>query len=209
MRAVRRRTRRQLSVALLGVAVALTLGLGLGGCGGEGGGEDVATAGDASAADSDENDTASDDLSPEEMQDKMRQFAACMREEGIDMPDPQFEQGEDGRGRVTFGMPAQGSGGAPDREKVEAARTKCQHLMPNGGEMARADPEMEEKMRAFARCMRENGVPNFPDPEPGGGTRIGPGEGIDPRDPAFQEARKKCEEFRPGDGPGSGARGGT
>ena len=47
---------------------------------------------------------------------------------------------------------------------------------------AEIDPEMQDKMLEFAKCMRDNGV-DFPDPDfSGGGGRIqigGPG-GIDP-----------------------------
>src|SRR5579859_2551434 len=30
-------------------------------------------------------------------------------------------------------------------------------------------PDIREAALAFSRCMRANGVPNFPDPQPGGG----------------------------------------
>ena len=62
---------------------------------------------------------------------------------------------------------------------------------------------------AFAKCMRSNGVPNFPDPTfqtgPGGGlgVRIG-GPGIDPSSPAFKSAQQACGSII-GKGPGPGA----
>lgn len=45
----------------------------------------------------------------------------------------------------------------------------------------------------FAECMRENGMPDFPDPDSGGGpVMVGPGNEIDPNDPAFQDANQAC-----------------
>jgi hypothetical protein len=48
---------------------------------------------------------------------------------------------------------------------------------------------------AFARCMRANGVPNFPDPAAGGGFQL---NGIDPASPAFQAAQARCERLMAG-----------
>ncbi|MGH2864949.1 MAG: hypothetical protein ACRDJX_06830 [Solirubrobacteraceae bacterium] len=57
---------------------------------------------------------------------------------------------------------------------------------------------------AFAKCMRANGLPNFPDPS-GGGFRFKRGAGVDPASPAFHAARAKCKKFMPDiGGPGSG-----
>jgi hypothetical protein len=59
----------------------------------------------------------------------------------------------------------------------------------------------------FARCMRANGVPNFPDPN-GRGGQLGPDSGIDPASAAFQSAvNGPCRSLAPAewvsDGPGS------
>ncbi len=53
---------------------------------------------------------------------------------------------------------------------------------------------------AFAKCMRANGVPNFPDPSSGGGVNIG-GSGINPLSPSFKLAQAKCRHELPGGGP--------
>jgi hypothetical protein len=56
---------------------------------------------------------------------------------------------------------------------------------------------------AYSRCMRTNGVPNFPDPNPGGGFDLG--AGIDPSSPAFKAAQAKCQKNLQGGGlPGPG-----
>ncbi len=61
--------------------------------------------------------------------------------------------------------------------------------------------KLQQAMIAFAKCMRSNGVPNFPDPNASGGFPLR--AGIDPRSPAVSAARAKCRQFLP-PGPGSG-----
>jgi hypothetical protein len=61
----------------------------------------------------------------------------------------------------------------------------------------------EQAAVAFAKCMRANGVPDFPDPTAGGGFFFRRSAGIDPSSPAFKAARAKCHELLPGGGPPS------
>lgn len=180
-----RRTRR----AVWAVAAAV-LALALAGCGGDGGdGGGIASAGGAaSAAPGASPSAAKDDYQA------MLDFTECMRGEGVEMPDPEPGGGVQLRFQGT------------DPAKVEAAMTKCRPLMPNGGELRQADPERIEKARQYSRCMRDNGVPEFPDPDPQTGgimLRAGPGSGLDPNDPTFAAAQKTCEKLRPVP-PGSG-----
>ncbi len=53
---------------------------------------------------------------------------------------------------------------------------------------------------AFSNCMRSNGVPNFPDPKPGGGLQF-PVSGGNLASPAFRSAQAKCRKLLPGGGP--------
>jgi hypothetical protein len=158
--------------------------------------EGVATAGGAptSTATGNNSNTGADDGDTGE---KMRRFASCMREHGIDMPDPEVDS--EGRVRMQIGGGPNEGGTPPDREKFEAARKECQQYLPNGGEPPKMDPEQVEQARQFARCMRENGVPNFPDPQADGSVRIeaGPGTGIEPNSQAFKDAQAKCEQYMP------------
>jgi hypothetical protein len=148
--------------------------------------------------------SASPSMSPE---DALVAYAECMREHGIDMPDPTYEEGENGEVRI-------GIGGGPgarddvDKEEFIEAETACRHLMtavmPAGrGEMS---PEDEEKLLQFARCMREHGI-DMPDPNANGGMvfEVGPSEGgeggkagIDPNDADFQAAQEACGDLLPG-----------
>ena len=53
---------------------------------------------------------------------------------------------------------------------------------------------------AFSDCMRSAGVPNFPDPKPGGGFEF-PVTGGNLASPAFRSAQAKCRKLLPGGGP--------
>ena len=118
-------------------------------------------------------------------------FARCMRENGVDVPDPQTG----GNGLVKM---APGAGPLPSEEKLAEADKKCGHLMEGSGPR-NLSPEdrsrLKDAMVAFAKCMRDNGV-DMPDPEPGEGggfrVRVGAGE-LDPQSPQFQAAEKKCQ----------------
>lgn len=98
----------------------------------------------------------------------MVQFAKCMRENGIDMPDP--KQGDNG-GVMIEAMPGDGGdAGPPDMEKMNAAHEACKKHLPNGGDFKPPSPEDQDKMRQQAKCMRDKGH-DWPDPKfEGGGT---------------------------------------
>jgi len=143
-------------------------------------------------------------------QERMRQFTQCMRDNGIDMKDA--EVSEDGGFSIQIG-PGQGAAPADqgpskeDQDKMQKAMQACQKYAPFGGEMGKPNPEMQEKMRQFAKCMRDNGVGNFPDPQEDGGIMIqggGPGstDGLNPDDPTFKAAQEKCQSLLPNGGAG-------
>ncbi|MEW5991123.1 MAG: hypothetical protein AB1736_07215 [Chloroflexota bacterium] len=201
---------RQPLVSLPLLAATLVVALVAMACGGSAGpgvatleSADPAASGDATPAPS---------VDPEEA---ALAFAECMRDHGIDMPDPQIDS--NGNMRVTIG--AGGNIGEIDRETMEAAQEACRELLPGAG-LARPGgreltPEDEERILAFAECMREHGI-DVPDPQFGGGggfIRVGPGAGgdddgqagdgpaFDPNDEDFQAAQEACRELLPGFGP--------
>jgi hypothetical protein len=129
-------------------------------------------------------------------------FAQCMRDHGVQMQDP--EVGDGGEFRVQIGG-APGDGGTPpDRSKVDAAMKECQKYMPGGGEMRKPSPEDIEKLREMAECMRANGVPNFPDPDPNGGGLMIDGNKMGDQE-TFKKAMDKCAQYGPKGGPGGGS----
>jgi hypothetical protein len=158
---------------VLGVAAALTMALAA--CGTS----DATTPGVASAG-GDATASAEPSLSREE---RGLKWAQCMRENGIDVPDPKPGQGV----RLTLRPGSE--------QQMEKARAACKEWEPAGGE--RGGGRNDERLRAMAACMRENGVENFPDPE-NGMMRITPEVG---EDPDFDKAREKCEFDRVGPGP--------
>jgi hypothetical protein len=129
-------------------------------------------------------------------EEQAQAFVDCMREQGIDMPDPD----------------PNGEGGLLDlqeldipREELQPALDACREYAPfgdNAGEPL--DAETLAQMTEFAQCMRDNGI-DVPDPDPNGGFGLGEGD-IDPQDPDFQAAIEACQdllaEFRPGAGGG-------
>jgi hypothetical protein len=126
----------------------------------------------------------------------MLDFARCMREHGIDMPDPQFNGG-----RVT--MRAGGKNTDPDT--MRAADKACSKYRDQVKPPELSSAEKEEFKKAAlanARCMRAHGIENFPDPtfDSNGGAqiRIGKGSGLDPDDPKFQKAQEACQATMPG-----------
>ena len=75
-----------------------------------------------------------------------------------------------------------------------------------GSGSAPSQTQLQQDALKYAECMRANGVPNFPDPEPGGGFLFQVGTGIDPSSPAFKATQAKCKKLMPGGGPpGPGA----
>ncbi|MBE1500608.1 outer membrane murein-binding lipoprotein Lpp [Amycolatopsis lexingtonensis] len=166
--------RTRIVVAAIGAALLLA------GCGGQG--DDAAKVASISTPPKSGGPTAADNSGKSD-EDKMRDFAKCMREHGVDMPDPK-PAGDGGGMAITLG------GEGADGTKIEAAQKECRHLMPNGGEMKPPSAEELDKMRKDAKCMREHGI-DMPDPDPSGkGTmRVG-GPGDDPK--KFEEAAKAC-----------------
>ena len=90
-------------------------------------------------------------------------FAQCMREEGINFPDPTFD---------IDGNPQFDNVDVENEEEFEEAFTNCEDILRNAlPEQFDLDPEVEAALvdasLEFSQCMREEGISNFPDPTPG------------------------------------------
>jgi hypothetical protein len=194
------RTIRLLALALAAIALFTA-------CSGAASTPGVATLDDPSA-------TMSPGASPaasKDPQEAMLAYAQCMRENGVDMPDPQVVDDGDGQMGFSIGGPGNDSGGRqPSKDEFEKADSACRHFLANmvqdkGGPQMSA--EDQDKVLAFARCMREHGV-DMPDPDfSGGGVMIkgGPGDGgsrpdFDPSSDEFQAAQEACQSLLPGGG---------
>jgi hypothetical protein len=188
--------------ARLGPAV-VALALLAAACGGGAENADgVATAGNGSAAKN------ASDKEKSDPQQAGLDFAKCMREHGVDMPDPLAGEG----GRIMIG-PSMGSSGEVSAASgppvgFEEADKACRHILEDliGEGGPPLDPKEQDRALKFAQCMREHGV-DMPDPDfSGGGIRMqigGPGSGgIDPGSSTFQDAQKACGSlFGPGERP--------
>jgi hypothetical protein len=123
-------------------------------------------------------------------------YSRCMRAHGITkFPDP------DSHGDLGLNA-GPGSGIDPNSPQFKAADRACKHLMPapNAGQAAKDRPALLR----YARCMRAHGIPDFPDPEPGGGFSIKASRGsdLDPNNPIYKAADRACTHYMPGGGHG-------
>jgi hypothetical protein len=182
MRRTRRRSPRRTLVAL---GLGLMLGLGAAACGGSPDSGGVATLGGDGAGD---QQTGGSGTARKDPQEAALEFAKCMREHGVDMPDPEVDS--QGRIRVTV----RAGRGQADPKKLNEAQQACGHLMGGGGDgPGRLDPKAQDAMLAFARCMREHGI-DMPDPT-GNGLLFNSkrGQGPDPSSSKFKEAERACD----------------
>ncbi|RVX41796.1 hypothetical protein EDD27_4367 [Nonomuraea polychroma] len=123
------------------------------------------------------------------------QFAKCMREHGINMPDPKIDEGN-----FQISLPR---GVTP--EKAEKAHKACEHLIESAiPEGEKPSAEDHDQMVKFAQCMREHGI-DMADPKPGEPMRIKMRGGSKEK---MEAAHKACEEHAPGGKGGSFTRGG-
>jgi hypothetical protein len=169
-----------------GFMIGLLLMLGIAGCAGTSGGSGVARASKPPGASASPKPAGTGDE-----QEQMLKFAQCMREHGIQMDDPKPGEG--------IKLP-----GVVDPQKADAAMQACKQYLPGGGEPNKPDPGQLEQLRKYAQCMRDQGIKNFPDPDPNEGLKLDPGKlGIQPNDPKFAAAQQACAKYQPA-GPSGG-----
>jgi len=124
-------------------AAAAAAQLVLGACS-SAGGDDVASAGgENNAADP----AATESAAPLDEDAQALVFAECMRENGVDMPDP-------GPGQQGLVDAFRSVAGDYDRATLNQAITACQDLMPQYAQQQHTD----EAMLELAECLREQGL---------------------------------------------------
>lgn len=169
----KRRLRRTSSMAVLVTAVALVAGA----CGGsdkEGDGGDSAASSQSTSQSSEKT--------------QMLAYAKCMRSNGVaDFPDPQAQGG--------LTLP---KGVDPKSDAFKKADDQCKSQRPDRGGSGEGGDAPSQEQLDFAKCMRENGVPKFPDPQSAGGM-LEQGSGIDIKSPEYQKANEACKKYLPGD----------
>jgi hypothetical protein len=164
-------------VAVLALALAVTA------CGGGDKRDGVASLGDGKAT------STTSPGGGKDSKQQMLAYARCMRQQGMNVPDPKF----DAAGRAAMQMP---SGVGPDDPKLKAAEQACKQYLPGGGEPEKPDPQTQQQMLAYARCMRQHGI-DIPDPKPGEGIGVDGSKGVNPDDPKFKAADQACQQYMP------------
>ncbi|MFJ8660004.1 hypothetical protein [Streptomyces sp. NPDC093795] len=115
--------------------------------------------------------------------DQAFEHRTCLREQGLDVPEP--KPGEQGVG-LTIG------GDGMSKEKMEKAFKACQGKAGGAGFGKEPTQAEKDKALAYAKCMRENGF-NMPDPKFDGGAQPAMRMPQGPEKQKFDKAAKACE----------------
>jgi hypothetical protein len=176
------RTRMGLVVGLL-----LALALAVAGCGG-GGGESngVASLGGGKATPTTSPGGSSD---PQQL---ALAWARCMRQNGINTPDPKITA--DG---VVQQPPHVEQPAEQKSPKLRAAEQACQQYLSSGGQARKPNAQEQQQLVQFARCMRQHGI-DLPDPQiTADGPELRYPRGTDPEDPRLKAAEQACKQYLP------------
>src|SRR5262245_22267271 len=163
-------------------ALAAALGLALAACGGSGDSNGVASL-SSTGQTTTSSSSGSGGASPRERREAELKFARCMREHGVDIPDPV-------NGRFDLKLKP------GDQKNAEAAQRACAKYLQSVA--PRISPEEQTKMRQaaldYAKCMRDHGI-EMADPQfqEGGGMTMRMPEHTREDDPKFKDAQKACE----------------
>jgi hypothetical protein len=125
--------------------------------------------------------------------DKAVKFAECMRNNGVSgFPDPNAS------GELTIDAVANGSSIDTNSAAFKQAMSACKDLEPPGFTGPKVTPQLRTARLAFAQCVRDNGVPDFPDPLPNGplvDTNRIPSANTTAGMSALNAAMHKCGDF--------------
>lgn len=140
--------------------------------------------------------------SPTSDEQALIEFSQCMRDQGVDFPDPVVD--EDGYPRFEFEDPE-----AVDRDALFEAGESCRDLL-EGVVLGLPDfntAEFNDTFLEYAACMRDNGFSDMPDRLDLATLMQGGALPFDPTDPDFIAADEQCRdifaEFRAGIGRGN------
>src|SRR5689334_15028256 len=88
------------------------------------------------------------DPSPsDDPEERIRQFVDCLRDNGVDLPDPAES---DGVVRIEIG--------AEEKEALDDAFEACDDYAPAPGHPVELDPATRAQIEEFHDCLREHGV---------------------------------------------------
>ena len=125
--------------------------------------------------------------------EKAVKFAECMRANGVSaFPDP------DASGALTIDAVANGSSVDTSSAAFKHAVSACKDLEPSGFTGHQRSAQEQKAALAFAQCIRDNGVRNFPDPaktEPLVDTNRIPSAGTPGGLSILNAAMQKCGQY--------------
>jgi hypothetical protein len=119
--------------------------------------------------------------------DALLMFTECMRQNGMpwfqDAPAPGREQ--------NFDLPS-----GVKKEDFEAAQQACRQSAQGIAKLPLPNPAEVESLLRLAKCMRENGVPDYPDPGADGSLMLdGDKLSVKTKSETFKAAEKACEQY--------------
>jgi hypothetical protein len=125
--------------------------------------------------------------------EKAVKFAQCMRNNGVSaFPDPNAS------GALTIDGVLNGSSLDPNSAAWKTAIGACKDLEPPGFTGTKVTPQQRTARLKFAQCVRDNGVPDFPDPTPDGpliDTNRIPSTATNGGMSILNAATQKCSEY--------------
>jgi len=167
-------------IAILVSVIALALGA----CGGGDNAEDVASIEDTADA------SATDTIQALSDEEALIEFAACMRDQGMDFPDPSV----DANGFPSFDFEDPES---IDQDAMFEAGEECRYLI-EGVVLNLLDfdtAEFDDTFLEYATCMREQGIEDIPDSIDLTSIIEDGSLPFDPEDPAFIAADEQCRDI--------------
>jgi hypothetical protein len=112
-------------------------------------------------------------------------FAKCMRTNGIaNFPDPSAD-----------GSYPLSSDIDPTSQAFKDAREKCKQYDATPPKERQTDQWPRDTQLKYAKCMRENGIPTFPDPDANGGVQLP--SGVDSQSDVVKKAQQTCQKYGP------------
>ena len=97
---------------------------------------------------------------------------------------------------ATIALLAAACGGGSKNPGAASASSTTTTVAPSGSN-ASGETSQSQQLQ-LAQCMRSHGVPNFPDPSPGGGQLNAiSAAGINTQSPTYQAALQACKKYTP------------
>ena len=167
-------------------AIAALVVFAVNACGSGGDGPAVAAIGSSSASPG-----ASASGGTADRETTMRKFAQCMRRNGVpDFPDPTVD--DKGDPTLNLGQTLKDKADDPSTKKALEACKQLRDQLRNGDDDPGDSQKRQDMLLKYAQCMRQNGMPDFPDPASTDQAGQSEFPGVDRNDPAYKKADAIC-----------------